>query len=749
MTSAQTPPNPQSSPKLGTFLGVYLPTTLTILGVIMYLRSGWLVGHLGLARALLVVVAANLITLITTLSFSSIATNIKVGTGGAYYIVSRSLGPEIGGAVGVPLFFSQAFSVTLYAFGFAEALRLVWPGVPIQLAALVIVALVGALSIVGAGFALKTQIPILIMVGASLVVLAAGAALTTAEHEISMTTATGDLGFWAGFAVFFPAVTGVMAGLGLSGDLREPGRAIPVGSVLAVLTGFVVYLTIPFLLSIGATPEQCRNDALVWTRVALFGPWLVVPGLLGAIFSSAVGSMLGAPRTLQALAMDRIAPRFFGRSGGGWKELAPGFALTLVIALGAVAIGDLNRVAPFITMFFLTVYAVVNLAAALETLSGDPSWRPRLRVHWSINLLGGVGCVGAALLVNPLACLAAGAAVTAIWLLLARRERRSRWGDARRGTYESLIRWALIRLAAQPVSARSWRPHILVFASDPVGSLDSIRFANWFSQGRGIVTVCHLKVGLSDQPPDIMEREAEMRRIFSREGLVVFPEFEEVQDLVAGMVDTAQANGIAGMSSNTVMVGWPDDRSRFADFLRAMKRLERYSMSFIVSRIRPRHLFPRTGERRNIHIWWGGLQRNSDLMLLLAYLLTRNPEWRDARVRVLSLASNDLMRERTERHLSELVSEIRINVETDVLVHDEASDETIGDIIRRRNAEAHVVFFGLAKPDDGAELDYAERLAHLAGDAPVVFFVKNSSLFSGELLVSGDDEQAVVSVDDH
>jgi hypothetical protein len=214
------------------------------------------------------------------------------------------------------------------------------------------------------------------------------------------------------------------------------------------------------------------------------------------------------------------------------------------------------------------------------------------------------------------------------------------------------------------------------------------------------------------------------------------------------MVDIAQANGIAGMSSNTVMVGWPDDPARFADFLRAMKRLERYSMSFIVSRIRPRHLFPMAGERRNIHIWWGGLQRNSDLMLLLAYLLTRNPEWRDARVRVLSLASNELMRERTERHLSELMSEIRIDLETDVLVHDDASGEKIGDIIRRRNAEAHVVFFGLAKPDAGVERDYAERLSDLAGDAPVVFFVKNSSLFSGELLVAGDDEQAVVSVDD-
>ena len=154
-----------------------------------------------------------------------------------------------------------------------------------------------------------------------------------------------------------------------------------------------------------------------------------------------------------------------------------------------------------------------------------------------------------------------------IWLILGRRERRARWGDAWRGAYESLIRWALIRLASQTVSARSWRPHVLVFVSDVVGSLDAIRFANWFSQGRGIVTVCQLQVGLSEEPPDILERELQMRRVLTREGLVVFPEFEEVQELISGMVDIAQANGIAGLASNTVMVGWPDEESRLADFL--------------------------------------------------------------------------------------------------------------------------------------------------------------------------------------
>ena len=331
--------------KLGTFVGVYLPTVLTILGVIMFLRTGWLVGHLGLARAILVVVAANIITIITTLSFSSIATNITVGPGGAYYIVSRSLGPEIGGAIGVPLFFSQAFSVTLYAFGFAEALRLVWPEVPLQLAALVIVALVGGLAILGAGFALRTQIPILILVGCALFALTIGAMARSAEHQIAVTAGSGEIGFWAGFAVFFPAVTGVMAGLGLSGDLREPGRAIPLGSLLAVMTGFAVYLVDPGAAVAG------RHPGAVPGRLADLDAGRAFRPMAGRAGPPAERS--SRPPSVRCLVPRGRCRRWLWTGShrvssvalrGDGRALAPGFAAVAQSSPSALsAIGDLNR----------------------------------------------------------------------------------------------------------------------------------------------------------------------------------------------------------------------------------------------------------------------------------------------------------------------------------------------------------------------------------------------------------------------
>lgn len=723
-----------SDRKLGTFLGVFTPTTLTILGAIMYLRSGWLVGHLGLKQMLFAVFLANSITVITTFSFSSVATNIRVGTGGAYYIISRSLGLEMGGAIGLPLFLSQTFSVTLYAYGLAEALRIVWPDVSVQWSAFIIVIAVGGLAFLGANVALKTQIPVMVFVAASLIALTVGAlSRGTGMEEIFKTAPSGEVAFWAGFAIFFPAVTGVMAGLGLSGDLRNPERSIPLGSIMAVLVCFVIYLILPVLLAMGADSGALREDTLIWLRIAPLGALIIMPGLFGAIFSSAVGSILGAPRTLQALARDRIVPKALGKQTGSITDLIPGLIVSLAIALAAVFLGNLNSVATIVTIFFLTVYGMVNLVAAFETMSGDSSWRPRLRIPWQISLLGGAGCVFAIFLISPMAGSIAAASELLIWLLLSRRERLNRSGDVRRGLYEALIRWALIKLARRPMSARSWRPHILVFVSDPLEQLDLIRFGNWFAQGRGVVTVCELVVDdLMNNELQLEERQKKMQKILDEEELVVFAEFDVVQNVVEGICSVSQANGMAAMESNTVLIGWPQRRERILDFLNVMRRLETIHKSLVIGRIQPRHIFPRRSVERSIHIWWGGLQKNGDLMLLLAYLLTRNPEWRDAGIKLMSIAANEEMKEHAERLLRELLPYVRIDADPVVFVKPE--DKSIPEVIHEKSADADVVFMGLATPEIGKEDAYAEHLEILAGDLPTVLFVKNSSLFAGELL---------------
>lgn len=721
-----------TSGKLGTFLGVFTPTILTILGVIMYLRFGWVLGHVGLLKTLLIVVLANSLTLITSLSLSAVATNSRVGVGGAYYIISRSLGLDIGGAIGLPLFLSQAFSVTLYAFGLAESLRFVWPEVPVGPAAFLIILAVGGLAFRGAGAALRSQLPIMGLIVLSLLALGAGALFQGDPGSTLMAGASGEVEFWVVFAVFFPAVTGIMAGLSLSGDLQEPQKAIPRGTLIATLTGFAVYLLVPVLLALGSNPQTLREDPLVWTQIALLGPWLVLPGLWGAIFSSAVGSMLGAPRTLQALAMDRLAPRKLASLTGKHQQPVFGLIVTLTIALGAVFLGSLNAVATVVTLFFLTVYGTVNLVAALEKLSGNPSWRPRVQVHWAVSLAGAVGCFAVMVLINLPASIAAVVIELGIWLLLKRRERKEDWGDVRRDLYEAIIRWALIRLSNRPMTARNWRPHILVFVGNIERRLELVRYGAWFSEDRGVVTVCELVEGdLLDLELDTNQRQQQIDALLKSEGIVAFGEVDVVQDIERGIIAVAQANGIAGISSNTVLLGWPDSQERLVHFLRVIRRLKRLNQSLLIGKVQP--LGPAVeGRPRTIHLWWGGLERNGDLMLLLAYLLSRNPSWRDADIHVKSIASNQLMREKTERMLAQLIPEIRIKAKIEVMAKPDGV--TVKELIHRQSAAADLVFLGLSTPEPGTEEEYAQRLIDLAAGLRSLFFVHNGSLFIGELV---------------
>ncbi|MBN2332772.1 MAG: amino acid permease [Deltaproteobacteria bacterium] len=726
---------PSAPGRLGAFIGVYTPTVLTILGVIMYLRFGWVVGQVGLGHSLLIVVVANGITLITTLSLSAIATNSKVGIGGAYYMISRSLGREVGGAIGLPLYLSQALSVTLYAFGLAESLAFVWPGIPVAITAFLIIIAVSVLALRGAGFALKTQVPIMIMIGVSLLALLSGSLLQGSSANLTSSSPPTH-SFWMVFAVFFPAVTGIMAGLSLSGDLEAPKSAIPKGTLWATLTGFAIYLIIPLLLSYARPAADLRAEPLIWTKIAVLGPWLIMPGLWGAIFSSAVGSLLGAPRTLQALSRDRLVPRIFTRVDEKNGEPLFGMAVTVAIAVAAIFLGGLNAVAQVVTMFFLTVYGTTNLVAALEQLSGNPSWRPSIVVPWFFSLLGALGCFGVMALINLPVSLLAIIVELAIWLLLKRRAQRESWGDVRRDIYEAVIRWALVQLGRHPMTARNWRPHVLVFVSNIEQRLNLVRFGAWFSEDRGVVTVCELKVGdLLDLAIDTVPRQRQIEAILHAEQIVAFGEVNVVPDIERGIIAVAQANGMAGIESNTILVGLPDEPERLASFLRIIRRLAIINRSLIIGQVAASlPAVPAT-----IDIWWGGLQRNGDLMLLLAYLLSRNPQWHAATIRVLSVASNELMRQQTQAFLQQLMPEIRIEAEIHIFVREE--EMSIKEMIHRESAAADVVLLGLAVPAEDEIEAAARRLQELAAGLPTCFFIHNGSLFIGDLV---SPEQEVV-----
>jgi len=730
---------PEAVPKFGTFLGVYTPSVLTILGLIMYLRFGWVVGNMGLMWTIFIVIVSSSITFITALSASAIATNMRVGVGGEYFMISRSLGLELGGAIGIPLFLCRTLSITFYSFGLAESIIAFWPqawGIMptsmIQLVTVIIIIVITAVSGKSAELALKLQIPIMVAVVLSILALLIGT--LTADFrtpELMATFRTAPEGFWYVFAVFFPAVTGFTAGIGMSGDLRDPRKSIPKGTLLAVITGTLVYLTVPILLGITArvTFEELAEPGIIWVKVAVLGVWLIYPGVWGAILSSAFGSVLGGPRVLQALASDGLAPKFLARlSRTGQPTIATW--ISGGIALAAVALGGLNAVAQFVTILFLTLYVTLNLSAALEKLVGDPSFRPTINVPWYVSMFGSIGAVIVMFLISPVACVAAMILELGLYLFLSRRAFQKSWGDVRAGFWVALARLALLKLRHHRSAPRNWRPQILIFAGDTRKRIGLVRLASWFNQDRGLLTVCQVVLGdLMQENVEIKSKRSAMEHDLDEEGLIAFSEVDVVQAYESGVIDIAQVTGSAGLQSNTIMFGWSKKRERLESMLRILRALSRAGKSTIITRLNWAH---EPGQQKRIDVWWRGKQRNGDLMLLLAYLLRLNPEWNDARIMVRSIVESEVERQNMVDSLSALIPETRIDAESEIIV--KSPDKTIAQTLQYYSRRADVVFLGLKDPEPGTESTYAERLVELTEGLNTTIFVRNAGEFAGNLI---------------
>ena len=425
-----------SATGLGTFGGVFTPSILTILGVIMYLRFGWVVGNVGLLGTLIIVTLATSITFLTALSIAAIATDQRVRAGGAYYMISRSLGIETGGAVGIPLYIAQGLSVALYTIGFAESVGRAFPAINEKLVGIVTTILVAVLALVSAKTAIRAQYFIMAAIALSLVSLLFGRAVEPTEIELWGASDRNSAPFWTVFAVFFPAVTGIMAGVNLSGDLKDPNRSIPRGTFAAVGVGYLIYMALPVLLATRADALALIEDPLIMRKMALWGDAILL-GVWGATLSSALGSILGAPRVLQALARDGVLPRrlaWLGKGAGDEDTPRAGTALTLALALAAVWFGDLNLIAPVLTMFFLTTYGGAQHLGRHRDVPPQPFVPADVPRHWLLSVLGFVGCVAVMFLINALATVVAVVFVIGVYVWLERRSLETAWGDVRQGS---------------------------------------------------------------------------------------------------------------------------------------------------------------------------------------------------------------------------------------------------------------------------------------------------------------------------
>jgi amino acid transporter len=693
--------SPDRKGTLGTFSGVFTPSILTILGIILFLRLGYVVGNAGLSKALIIIGLANFISVLTSFSLSAIATNLKVKVGGPYYIISRTLGAEFGGSIGIVLFLAQSISIGFYCIGFAEAVVSTLSGasgaLP-QIIAALAVSLLFVFAWLGADWGTRFQFVVMAILGAALVSFFVGALTQWDNATLAQNwpSASSGPGFWVLFAIFFPAVTGFTQGVSMSGDLKDPGRNLPLGTFLAVGVSIIVYFGAAFVFASALPSNILAGDYGAMKRVAVSG-FLINAGVVAATLSSAMASFLGAPRILQSLAGDRIFPFLlpFAKGSGPTSNPRRGVLLSAGIAFATISLGKLNLIAPVVSMFFLVSYGLLNYATYYEASASSPSFRPTFR--WfdaRLSLVGWLACLGAMLAINVTAGAVAIAILLAIYQYLKRTAGPARWADSRRSYHLQRVRENLLAAAAEPEHPRDWRPQLLAFSHDSPRRERLLRFASWLEGGSGLTTAVRILEGEGLKMLRLKEEaEKELRKSIAQYGLKAFPLVVAAPNLQVGIHTLVQAFGIGPLRANTILLNWLDQTPkgilglgelRYAKYLREAFRFDCNIVVLDAKENAWTALESLSSDERRIDVWWWD-DATSRLMLLLAYLMTRNEDWDGAKIRVLA-TSHDRASEETIEGLKRTLQEVRIEADPEIVKG--ASINTIAE----NSADAALVF---------------------------------------------------------
>jgi amino acid transporter len=717
---------------LSTFAGVFTPSILTILGVILFRRTGYVVGQAGLAQTLIIIGMAYALAVLTSVSLAAIATNIRVKKGGDYYLISRTLGVEFGGAIGVVLFMAQTVSIAFYCIGFGEAVAEVVPWTTAALPRLIAAGAILFLFIfawMGADWATRLQYVVMTVLFAALASFFYGGAVKWGGGALAANWSApeGGLSFWMIFAIFFPAVTGFTQGVSMSGELKDPGRSLPLGTFLAVGLSLIVYCGAALFFAGSLTSSELSTDLNAMNRVARFGA-LVSAGVIAATLSSAMASYMGAPRILQAIAADRIMPFILPFAKGAGRDQNPrrGVLLSTGIALATVALGDLNTLAPVVTMFFLISYGLLNYATYFEGRAASPSFRPRFR--WfdkRLSLAGAVGCLAAMLAINAAAAAVSLAVLFGIHQYLKRTGGHARWAHGVRSYNFQRIRELLFQMDAEPAHFRDWRPQILVFSKDERRRKQLLEFSTWIEGGSGLTTVVIIMEATGPEANRLKEEEYESFYKEIRESETkAFPLVVTAPDFRTGMNGLLQTHGIGPLKANLMLLNWLEEHPQFEyerskrTYGRNMREAVQSGCNVVVLDADDEEwhgLESIPAQERRIDVWWGG-GSTGRLMLLLAYLMTRTEDWDGAVIRVLAEGGKKRP-ERTLDDMEEFLKEARIRAETEIV---EKLDDKV---LVSYSEDATVVFIPVQLHEDQAMDVLGEPLEELLPRLPVVALV--------------------------
>ncbi|XP_048018933.1 solute carrier family 12 member 7 isoform X1 [Megalobrama amblycephala] len=795
-----------NGPQMGTFIGVFLPCMQNILGVILFLRLTWIVGTAGIMEALAVVFMCCSCTMLTAISMSAIATNGVVPAGGSYYMISRALGPEFGGAVGLCFYLGTTFAGSMYILGTMEIfLTYIMPTANLfkedpngmqnnmRIYGTCCLAIMTLVVFVGVKYVNKLALIFLSCVVLSIMAIYAGViqsafkpsnfqicllgnrTLQTSKFDKCLKTevidnVTHPTELWKHFCkgdfnvnascdeyfthnnlteieavpgllsgvisdnmwghygqyravvekkgqsservsdntdndislpyvfndiatfftllvgIYFPSVTGIMAGSNRSGDLRDPQRSIPTGTILAIVTTSFIYISCVVLFGAcieGVVLRDKYGDSvkktLVVATLAWPSSWVIVIGSFFSCCGAGLQSLTGAPRILQSIARDGIMPflQVFGHSKANGE---PTWALLLTAAICEIGIliASLDAVAPILSMFFLMCYLFVNLACAVQTLLRTPNWRPRFKFyHWSLSFLGMSLSLSLMFVSSWYYALVVILIAGCTYKYIEYRGAEKEWGDGIRGLSLNAARYALIKLEEAPPHTKNWRPQLLVLLK-----LDSdlgvkhprlLSFTSQLKAGKGLTIVCSVLEGTyMARGADAKLSEQNIKAAMAKEKTKGFCHVVVSSNQRDGFSHLIQSAGLGGMKHNAVLVAWPanwkqsESSLSWKNFIETIRETTEAHQALLVAK--NIDTFPTNQDRLaegTIDVWW--IVHDGGLLMLLPFLLRQHKVWRKCKMRIFTVAQMDDNSIQMKKDLQMFLYHLRLDAKVEVV----------------------------------------------------------------------------------
>jgi amino acid transporter len=708
-------------------LPVFLTAISTILGAVMFLRFGYAVGTVGFMGTLFIILIGHMVTIPTAMALAEIATNQKVEGGGEYFIISRSFGVTIGAAIGIALYLSQAISVAFYVIAFGEAFDAIKPWVLSEFGYILydnrlftipaLFLLIWLMVTKGADLGMKALYVVVAILAVSLLFFFLGTTTYSEVFDSSQLfkSIDSDKGFFYVFAIIFPAFTGMTAGVGLSGDLKDPKKSIPVGTLAATVTGMIIYVFIAYKLTSSASAADLVGDQLIMSKIALWGPIIPI-GLAAATISSALGSFMVAPRTLQAIGGDKV---FHNRKVNFWisrgtkKNNEPRNAtiLTSCIALIFVLMGDVNAVAEIISMFFMVTYGSLCLISFLQHFAADPSYRPSFKSKWYLSLIGAIMCIYLMFKINTTYAIAAIALMVLLYFYISIKSNTNKgMANIFQGVIHQFSRTLQVFLqkAEKDKAEEDWRPAILCLSKDSFERYSALEMMKWISDRYGFGTYIHFEKDYFSKESKLKadEKLHKLIKISSASRSNVYLETLISPSNTSAIVQAIQQPGISGQPNNMMLFEYKKgEKEWLTDVIDNYNVLKtaKYDLCILATSDKG------FGYKKNIHIWINKDDyENANLMILLSYIILGHSDWKHGQIKIFATFSKENLKQE-EENLVELTSSGRLHISANnirvlPLKDEESRRELI--VQHSHDADLTVIGFheGMIKSDKSIEL---------------------------------------------